>query len=238
MIPILMYHQVDVPPPSGTPLRGMVVSPQAFAWQMQLIAGLGYRGLSMRELEPYLSGERRGRVLGITLDDGYRNNLVHALPVLQRRGFSATCYVVSDAVGATNEWDRGNGVATQPLMDEADLCRWAGAGMEIGAHSRSHADLTKLDDAQAREQISGCRVDLEARFGTPVRHFCYPYGSYGPREATLAREAGYLTATTTRRGRVAPGDDAWQLRRVLMAQATRPWHLLAKLLTRYEDKRG
>ena len=68
-IPILMYHQIDVPPPRGTPLRGLVVSPGAFARQMWLLKALGYQGLSMRELEPYLKGERQGRVVGITFDE-------------------------------------------------------------------------------------------------------------------------------------------------------------------------
>ena len=100
-IPILMYHQIDVPPPRGTPLRGLVVAPKSFAWQMALLRMLGFQGLSMRDLEPYLSGEKTGRVVGITFDDGYRNNLEHALPLLQRYGHTATCYAVSDLIGKT-----------------------------------------------------------------------------------------------------------------------------------------
>ncbi|NBS95842.1 MAG: polysaccharide deacetylase family protein, partial [Betaproteobacteria bacterium] len=61
-IPILMYHQIAQPGVRGTPLRGLVVSPWMFAQQMLALRILGYRGLSMRELEPYLSGERSGRV--------------------------------------------------------------------------------------------------------------------------------------------------------------------------------
>nr|MDQ6882249.1 polysaccharide deacetylase family protein [Pseudomonadota bacterium] len=94
-IPILTYHQVDRPPPRGVPYRGLVVAPDAFARQMALLRMLGYRGLSMTALEPYLRGDQAGKVVGITLDDGYVNNLEHALPVLRRHGFSATCYIVS-----------------------------------------------------------------------------------------------------------------------------------------------
>lgn len=60
-IPILMYHQIDVPPPSGTPLRGLVVSPGSFDRQMLLLKLLGYRGLSMRDLEPYLKGKKKAK---------------------------------------------------------------------------------------------------------------------------------------------------------------------------------
>ena len=69
-IPILMYHQIDTPPVRGTPLRGLVVHPKDFNNQMRWLKWMGYQGLSMRDLEPYLAGEKPGRVFGITLDDG------------------------------------------------------------------------------------------------------------------------------------------------------------------------
>lgn len=109
-IPILTYHQVEAPPVRGTPYRSLVVSPGAFARQMGLLRLLGYRGLSMSALLPYLRGEAVGKVVGITLDDGYVNNLEHALPVLRHNGFSATCYIVSGQVGGTNAWDAAKGV--------------------------------------------------------------------------------------------------------------------------------
>ncbi|MEO8298538.1 MAG: polysaccharide deacetylase family protein [Burkholderiales bacterium] len=235
-IPILMYHQVEAPPPRGTPLRGLVVAPHTFAWQMRMLALLGYRGLSMRDLEPYLQGERRGRVVGITFDDGYRNNLVHALPVLQARGFSATCYVVSRALGGSNAWDAELGVPRKDLMDAADLRRWRAAGMDIGSHTRDHADLTQLDDAAAREQIAGAKTDLEQLLGTEVRHFCYPYGRFRNEHARMAAEAGYATATTVGRGRVRPDDDRLRLPRVLVSRSTHPGYFFLKLLTGYEDR--
>jgi hypothetical protein len=51
-------------------------------------------------------------------------------------------------------------------------------------------------------------------------------------------EAGYASATTTRRGRATPQDSSFELPRVLMARATHALHLLLKMHTRYEDKRG
>lgn len=236
-IPILMYHQVDAPPPSGTPLRGLVVSPASFARQMAMLKLLGYRGLSMRDLEPYLAGEKQGKVVGITFDDGYQNNLINALPILRKHGFTATCYAVSTQIGGTNNWDQGL-VAEKALMSESDWRAWLDAGMDIGSHTRTHADLNQLDDAQAREEIAGSKRDLERLLACEVRHFCYPYGRYRPEHIRMATEAGYVSATTTRRGRVHPGDDPMALRRVLVAQATHLIHFGMKLLTRYEDRRG
>lgn len=236
-IPILMYHQIDVPPPSGTPLRGLVVAPSSFARQMRLLKWLGYRGCSMRELEPYLAGTAHGKVVGITFDDGYQNNLTHALPVLQAFGHTATCYAVSGQIGGTNRWDHGL-VASQPLMTLRDWHQWLAAGMDVGSHTQTHADLSQLSAEEARNEIFGSKQALESTLGCEVRHFCYPYGRYTADHCRLVRQAGYLTATTTRRGRVHDGDDPMQLRRVLVAQATHLMHLTLKLATAYEDRRG
>jgi peptidoglycan/xylan/chitin deacetylase (PgdA/CDA1 family) len=236
-IPILMYHQIDVPPPSGTPLRGLVVSPGSFARQMWLLRLLGYRGLSMRDLEPYLKGERQGKVVGITFDDGYQNNLHNALPVLKRHGFTATCYAVSNMIGGTNSWDRGL-VAEKRLMTGDDWRTWLKGGMEIGSHTRTHADLNQLTAEQAREQIAGSKQELEDALGCEVRHFCYPYGRFSAEHSRMVQEAGYVTATTTRRGRAQLTDSRLTLPRVLVAQATHLVHFALKIGTRYEDRRG
>ncbi len=236
-IPILTYHQVDAAPPRGAPYRSLVVSPRTFARQMGLLKALGYRGLSMSALEPYLRGEQIGKVVGITLDDGYVNNLEHALPVLRSFGFSATCYVVSGQLGGLNTWDRAKGVAPQPLMDAAQLKAWLAGGQEVGAHTRSHVDLLQADDATAREEIAGCRRDLEQQLGVEVRHFCYPYGFHRPEHAAMVRAAGYATATTTQRSRTQASDDLFELPRVPVLRTTSRPVLWLKVATGYEDRR-
>lgn len=235
-IPILVYHQVDQPPPRGTPLRGLVVAPASFARQMRALKMLGYRGLSMRDLEPYLNGEKNGKVVGITFDDGYQNNLRNALPVLSKFGFSATCYCLSDMIGGTNSWDHGV-VATKPLMTADEWRIWIKAGMEQGSHTRNHARLTELSPTDAQQQIVESKRELEQRFGCEVRHFCYPYGSFAPEHCVMAKEAGYVTATTMNRGRNQAGDDLYRLRRIMVACSTHLGLFLAKVLTGYEDRR-
>jgi peptidoglycan/xylan/chitin deacetylase (PgdA/CDA1 family) len=235
-IPILMYHQIDTPPKRGTPLRGLVVSPGSFARQMALLRLFGYRGLSMRELEPYLQGDKQGKVVGITFDDGFQNNLHHALPALKKNGFTATCYGVSSMLGGSNRWDQGL-VAEKPLMTLDDWRAWRDAGMDIGSHTRTHADLTQLSAAEAREQIAASKTELEQAIGCEVRHFCYPYGRFAAEHQAMAKAAGYATATTTQRGRVHTGDDLYTLRRLMVARATHLAQFAIKIATRYEDRR-
>lgn len=236
-IPILMYHQIDVPAPRGTALRGLTVAPSSFAWQMRMLRLLGYRGLSMRDLEPYLRGECTGKVVGITFDDGYQNNVRLALPVLREHSFTATCYGVSSMIGGTNLWDYGK-VAQKPLMTLDDWCTWRDAGMDIGSHTRTHARLTEVSANEARTQITQSRRELEQALGCEVRHFCYPYGSYDLEHARMVREVGYATATTTHRGRVHVGADPYTLRRIMVARATNPLQFFMKIATAYEDRRA
>jgi peptidoglycan/xylan/chitin deacetylase (PgdA/CDA1 family) len=237
-IPILMYHQIDYPPKRGAVMRGLVVSPQSFTLQMALLKILGYRGLSMSELDPYLRGEKKGKVVGLTFDDGYQNNLTHALPVLLNNGFSATCYAVSQALGGTNAWDTSVGIISKPLMTVDEWKIWQKKGMEIGSHTRNHVNLRDCSDHMAVMEIQQSRLDLEKQFGGQVRHFCYPYGWFAPKHRQMVVDAGYKTATTTMRGRAMPGDDLFALKRIKVARATTLVMFAAKMLSRYEDKRA
>lgn len=236
-IPILMYHQIDVPPPRGTPLRGLVVSPESFARQMWLLKLLGFKGLSMHELEPYMNGTLQGRVVGITFDDGYLNNLENALPVLVQQGFSATCYAVSNMIGATNSWDAELGVMEKPLMALNEWRKWLSSGMDVGSHTRSHANLTKLSTADSFMEIATSKQELEQLLDCEVRHFCYPFGKFEKEHSSAVKEAGYLSATTTSRGLTHPGDDLYTLRRIMIARATNMVQFALKVTTGYEDRR-
>lgn len=234
---ILSYHQTAPAPRRGTPCRALVLPPWRFALQLRTLKALGWRGLSMRELQPYLRGEREGRVFGITLDDGYVNNLQHALPVLQALGFTATAYVVSGQVGGSNVWDHGKGVPPQPLMDAGQLRQWLDGGMEIGAHTRHHVDLTTCDDSTAQAEIAGSKADLEQLLDVPVRSFSYPYGEHTDAHVDRVRAAGYSTATTIISSRTHPADDLLRLPRISVhLHSTLPL-VLAQVTTDHEDWR-
>jgi peptidoglycan/xylan/chitin deacetylase (PgdA/CDA1 family) len=220
-IPILMYHQIDQAK-KGTPFRSLSVRPKSFALQMWLLNFRGYKGLSMQDLMPYLRGEKTGKVVGITFDDGYLNNLTNALPVLKRYGFTSTVYVVSQR--QESEWDLDLKVNPKPLMNDNQLKQWVEGGQEVGAHTQNHVNLKKVSSRIAHDEISKCRLDLESRLGVPVRHFCYPYGQYDNNTIDLVKQAGFLTATTVERRLARTSDDFLQLPRVFVGRHN---HLLA-----------
>jgi peptidoglycan/xylan/chitin deacetylase (PgdA/CDA1 family) len=236
-VPILMYHNIGEPP-EGARLRALYVRTGAFGRQMWLLKLLGYRGLSMSEAMPYIRGEKTGKVVAITFDDGYLDTFKHALPVLNTFGFSATCYVVSKRMGQYNDWDAAELNVQKLLMTAEQVKAWHAAGMEVGAHSRTHPRLSQCTDEELQLELAGSKADLEALTGAPVTQFCYPYGDLDTRVADAARNAGYEAVTTTQRGRACPGDDLMLLRRVLVSGSSMLYLFLIKLLTKYEDKRG
>ncbi|MFZ3219049.1 MAG: polysaccharide deacetylase family protein [Rhodoferax sp.] len=219
------------------PYRSLYVAPIDFQRQMALLHRLGFQGLSMSALGPYLSGERCGKVFGITFDDGYLNNLTNALPVLQRYGFSSTCYVVSQQLGRTNIWDREVGIPEVDLMTADQLQLWIAGGQEVGAHTRHHVRLPMQDAAVCRDEIAACKSELETLTGTAVGHFCYPYGAFTPEHEAMVRDAGYLTATTTQRSRCLSGESFTALPRVPVLRSTTRLLLWFKMVSAYEDRR-
>jgi peptidoglycan/xylan/chitin deacetylase (PgdA/CDA1 family) len=186
---------------------------------------------------PYLRGERSGRIAVVTLDDGYVENLEAALPVLQRYGFTATCYVVSGSIGRYNDWDADKLGVQKPLMTTVQIRAWHAGGMEVGAHTRSHPHLTQCNEARLHDEIAGSKADLEDQLGAPVTQFCYPYGDMNDRVADITRAAGYAAATTTQRGRAVIGTDLWRLPRVQVARHHVLPQFAMRAFTNYENKR-
>lgn len=236
-IAILSYHQTRRPPPRGVPVRTLVLPPWRFALQLRTLKALGWTGLSMRDLDPYLRGERSGKVFGITLDDGYLNNFENALPILLRLGFTATSYIVTSQIGGSNVWDHGIGAEPVPLMGATQLRAWHAAGMDLGAHTRNHANLVSCSDAVARDEITGSKRDLEDVLGLEVRSFSYPYGEHRPEHVEMVRAAGFATGTTIVSTRVRAGDDPARLPRISVHLPDSLPRVVAQVSTGYEDWR-
>ena len=234
-IPILMYHSIAAMP-KGTVMRSLHVPPKLFKLQMWLLKIMGYQGLSMGKLQPYLTGDKVGKVFGITFDDGFQNNLTHALPILKKFGFSATCYIISQNIGGVNYWDLDKGIPENPLMDESEIKEWIENGMEIGSHSQNHVRLAENDIETATKEITQSRLDLESQFNCSINHFCYPYGSHNDKIIEITKDAGYRTATTVNRGRAKSGDNLFTLPRVPITHRTFVHLFLMKILSKYEDK--
>ncbi len=115
------------------------------------------------------------------------------------------------AVRAVGEWCARHGVDSDGIGSE--LCMsWdelrafaADPLIAIGAHTVTHCNLAKQDEATARTEMADSRARIVAALGRDVTHFAYPYGyrsAAGPREFALAETLGFASAVTTRPGMV------------------------------------
>lgn len=210
---IFTYHNIGTPP-AGAQLPKLYVTGEQFDRQCKLLRQLGIRGVSMSEgLRALRDGSAR-KVAVLSFDDGYEDNVTQAAPILARHGFSATCYVVSGAIGGHNAWDAEKLGVEKPMMDQRAIEQWLQAGHEIGSHTVTHPHLDQLDHARAAYEILESRRHLQRIIGTSVEHFCYPFGHYDAQSLELVRAAGYASAVTTRRGPALPTSDPLQLPRI------------------------
>jgi peptidoglycan/xylan/chitin deacetylase (PgdA/CDA1 family) len=182
---ILMYHAVaDV----AEDPNQLCVTPGRFAEQMTALQRLGLCGVGIGTLVKAMRAGRQRGLVGITFDDGYVNVLKAAVPELQRRGFTASVFIISDRLSGTNDWDQG---PAWPLLSASQVGELAAAGMEIGSHGATHVRLAGLDAGRLEAEVSGSRASLGELTGAPVRGFAYPYGSMDAPARRAVHEAGY-----------------------------------------------
>ncbi len=210
---ILFYHRVADEIPND-----WTMCCQAFAAQ---IAWLRQRFdlVSLAEAQARIaSGRNQLPTACITFDDGYADNYRFAIPLLLKCGIPFTYFV------STNHVLRGEPfphdvAAGRPLAMNtlAQLREMVAADVEIGAHTRSHADLGgSLTTEQIANEIVGSKRDLEGALGKPVRYFAFPFGLHqnlSTKAFRVAFEAGFAGVCSAYGGYNFPGDDPFHLRR-------------------------
>lgn len=195
-VPILMYHSIaDEGPAELAPYR---IAPAAFAAQLEYLKDHGYRSISLKEWGEAISERRRlpGRPIVISFDDGYRNFLDNAWPLLERTGFTATMFVVTDKVGHVADWDSIAGEKL-PLMGWDDLRYLHARGVELGSHTAGHPSLPALSDEQIIAEGTRSRDRLAEKLGIEAGCLAYPYGHTDSRVRQAVRQAGYPLGVRT-----------------------------------------
>jgi peptidoglycan/xylan/chitin deacetylase (PgdA/CDA1 family) len=213
-VPILMYHEVTPRPLPA--FRKYSITPDELSAQLQWLRRAGYATVNMDAVCSAWRGERElpARAVAITFDDGLRDCVEHAVPVLAAHGFTATFYIVAGLVGMTSQWLLAERGFEFPMADWAMLRAAEDAEMYCESHTVSHPRLAKLSPAACREELALSRKLLEDGLGRSVRHLAYPFGSFSPEVRDIAGEMGYTTACTVVEALASPPDDLLALPRV------------------------
>ncbi len=192
--PILMYHRISSPecpiPKAASEEKRYALPLEEYAWQMDQMASSGYLGVSVGHLfDAFAKGETvPENWVVLTFDDGNRSDFVHALPLLEEKGFSATFFVGTSRIGSEGGL-------------EAEMIEGlVSGGMEIGSHGVSHRFLPALSDVEETDECVRSKRILGELAGREVRFFAVPGGRYKRRTIHTLRQSGYDAVCTSKYG--------------------------------------
>ena len=180
VVPILLYHRIDISPVNSR----YYVTPSKFEDQMKLLRDWEYSVIPIELLiEAIQEGARLPpRPVIITFDDGDISVYESAFPIMKKYGLTGVVYIV------------GNYMNTDGYMTADQIKELAAAGWEVGSHSRSHRDLTKLQEPVQRQEIYHARRKLESATGIQALTFAYPFGIMSDSVGKQVHTAGFSAA--------------------------------------------
>jgi peptidoglycan/xylan/chitin deacetylase (PgdA/CDA1 family) len=180
----------------------LAVSKEQFTSLLEQLAERGYRGVTLSEAERLRASGTRTKCLAVTFDDGFKSVLA-ARPILDRLGFLATVFVVTDFVSTTRPFDW---YGMEPWLGshhrhELESVSWQdckelqAAGWEIGSHTATHPVLPLIDAERSLDELTRSRAAVIEQLGS-CSTLAYPYGQATRDTAAQAARAGYTTACT------------------------------------------
>lgn len=203
---ILMFHRIGpLSPREPAVTNALTVPSAAFVAQMLWLRSHGFHAISQRQLFDALE---RGwplpaRPVLITFDDGYRDILWNAAPVLARLHMPATAYVITARISGPDP----------SFLTWPELRRLEARGFDIGSHTVHHLELPSLSRVQALFELVASRRALEKHLGHPVQWFSFPAGAEDAAVLPLVRQAGYVLAVTTHPGELQSANHPFLLHR-------------------------
>lgn len=182
-IPALMYHSISEVPEGWAP--DLCVKPEVFEEHLRYLQEEGYHVITAPQAIILLkSGLTVPKTIMLTFDDGYDNNYSTAYPLLKKYGFAGNFYVVGKDIGETHHQD-----GIRSYMNFAQLKEMREHGMEIGSHSMSHDNLTKIAPHFLPWEIYQPLNLLYEKMGFWLSGIAFPNGAYN--EAVLAELRKY-----------------------------------------------
>ncbi len=204
-IVVLMYHRIndDLPP------NDLVTPVKVFKKQMQYLRD-HHDVIDLKKfielMNAYLSGEPpAGRHMVITFDDGYRDNYLHAFPILREYVLPATIFLTTGMISTDKKRPRYQHMPDPDMLNWEEVKTMAQSGISFGAHTDSHPHLSQLSYAEQKLELSKSINTLIEKFSLSRDSaerliFCYPYGDYNQDTLKIMKELGIKIAFTVKPG--------------------------------------
>jgi peptidoglycan/xylan/chitin deacetylase (PgdA/CDA1 family) len=151
-----------------------------------------YRVVSLDEISDFLEGKRRLPIksVAITFDDGYLDNYVNAYPYLKKYRLPATIFIATAYLQKKMLLDN----MYLPMLSWKEIDEMIQGNIDIGAHTASHPDLSRIGVHRAKREILESKIEIEKRIRRNVDYFAYPFGSYDNNVVNLIRSLGFRCA--------------------------------------------
>ncbi len=216
----LMYHYVEINENKEDFKRDSLNTlPFIFEQQMITLKNAGYKFIHPSEISQFLKDDSEQKYVVVSFDDGYRTFYSYTYPIIKKHGIKSVNYIIYNFVGRQNNMDA---YMIEQLVKDGLV--------EIGSHTLNHPDITSISEEQLKSEIIESKNLLEKRFNTKVTSFCYPYGFYNEKAFPFVRDAGYLTAVTTKEGSLVSENNLFEIKRI------RPGILTGQNLIDYLEK--
>ena len=173
-LPVLLYHSVS--DAASSEVARYAITPRVFDGHMRHLAEEGYSSMTVTQLLPVLQGSAvlPERPVLVTFDDGFRDFLTNARPVMQRHGIVSTLYATTGFLGDGEA--PGTNRSGDEMLSWSELAEVVRQGVEVGGHTHSHPMLDTLPHAAARDEIVRCKELIEQHTEAAVASFAYPHG--------------------------------------------------------------
>lgn len=233
-IRILMYHRVE-PNPEYDQLN---VPPEQFKAQMTLLSE-NYTVITLdqavKELKSGVDERNEKPKVVITFDDGYLDNLTHALPILEELNLPATIFITTEFSDQTLTHPRYKGDRKQQHLNWQQLEELnKNPLITLGSHTKTHPFLSEIDDKLSEQEILESKTIIEEKLGTAIDYFCYPSGNYSQRELDTLIRSRYRAAVTVKPGSNSIETPSLELRRTEVTSKDTPYELKKKLAGAYD----
>lgn len=226
-LPILTFHTLDNLPSVTS------FSPNLFRFGLTNLHENGYRTISLLEAADCLRMKKSfpEKSFVVTFDDGYETVYKVAFPILQDYGMSATIFITIGENGSHQDEEKLPSLEGRSMLNWREIKEMKRWGIEFGAHTLTHPDLTRLPQDRMEMEICDSKKIIENILSAPISCFAYPYGRYNDSVRELVRQH-FACASSDQLGFITPSSDLYTLERV-DAYYLRTDQLFNLILTRW-----
>ncbi len=184
------------------------VSPEKFKKEIEIIS----KHSDFISFKDFLDNrnKKKSSVI-ITFDDGYKD-IIGIVPIIKRYNIKPILFVLSNHRNVNRiEIENDN-----KLLTIKEIRYLVKNGFEIGSHSATHSNLSKISDNELIEEVINSRRILQEQLRVDINYFAYPKGINNKKIVNIVKKAGYKYAFTVEPGNLNEKNDNYRLPRTII----------------------